>query len=447
MFEELRARREDARASRQAKAQARRPRRRPAARKRAGWAKPLGLVLVGLMFALLALMVGDASYHATLLGWTPLLAYLVALLLARAYLELLAATLSFWEESELPECKRGEEVPFQVAFRNAGPAFFFRIRTYFYISDLEGNSTSLSESSVSLAPFEETSVRFAVRFEHIGRYTAGLDRVVLSDFLGVFTRELRNPHRHEVQVLPRVQVLEHAGFAQDTAVESASAAKSVLADSMDYSHVRDYVAGDPLKTVHWKLSARNPQSSYYTRLFEVYTNPGVALVMDFYGPAGDPGVLMSMFDAVVESALSIGRYAAQRGLATQLLFTNRHGERRCVPMPAEDGLPELLAELPNMGSDASLARLARDVLAEQVADRHGQSNLVVCSANLDSELINGVIDAKVRHRSPFFVAVVPPELSGRALDKYCAPLASLDQADIPYVVLGHSEELARIGAR
>ena len=46
-----------------------------------------------------------------------------------------------------------------------------------------------------------------------------------------------------------------------------------------------------------------------------------------------------------------------------------------------------------------------------MADRHGQSNLVVCSANLDSELINGVIDAKVRHRSLFFVAQTPLEFA------------------------------------
>lgn len=405
------------------------------------------MVLAGLLFACTALMVGDADYHATLLGWTPLLAYLAALLLARGYLAMLAASLSFWEETDLAECRRGEEVAFQVGFRNAGPGFFFRIRTFFYISDLDGNLASQAESSLALGPFEETSVSFKACFEHIGSYTAGLDRVVVSDFFGLFSKELRNPARHELRVMPQLQVLDNASFSEDALVESASAAKSVLADSMDYSHVRDYVAGDPLKTVHWKLSARNPQSSYYTRLFEVYTNPGVGIVMDFYGPSQQPQVLMSMFDAVVESALSIGRFAVQRGLETELLFASRDGSKRCMLMPSDEGIPRLMADVPNMSNDPTAAQPARQILADQVESQHGQNNLVLCSANLDAQLINAVLDAKVRRRAPLFVAVVPPELSGRALDKYCAPLSRLDEADIPYVVIARSEELVKIGVR
>ncbi|MGN0077423.1 MAG: DUF58 domain-containing protein [Coriobacteriales bacterium] len=447
MLERLRRRGDEARAAREARGQ--RPRHRAERRrgKRSAWGKRMLMVLAGLLFALLALMVGDSDYRATLLGWTPLLAYLVALLLARGYLAVLAASLSFWEESELAECRRGEEVAFQVGFRNAGPGFFFRIRTFFYISDLDGKLASLEESSLALGPFEEASVSFKARFEHIGAYTAGLDRVVVSDFFGLFSRELPNPVRHELRVTPRLQVLDNASFSEDALVESASAAKSVLADSMDYSHVRDYVAGDPLKTVHWKLSARNPQSSYYTRLFEVYTNPGVGIVMDFYGPNPQPQVLMSMFDAVVESALSIGRFAVQRGLETELLFCNRDGVRRCVPIPGDEGIPRLMAEVPNMSSDPAAARPAHGILADQVESQHGQNNLVLCSANLDTELVNVMLDAKVRRRSPFFVAVVPPGLSGRALDKYCAPLSRLDEADIPYVVIRRSEELVKIGVR
>lgn len=441
----------DERAAKRQLKQARKASKRAAglepARTRNPWLKRALMVLVGLMFAFVALMVGDSDYHATLLGWTPLLAYIIALILARIYLEVLAASLSFWEETEVAECRRGEEIPFQVAFRNAGPCFFFRIRTCFYISDLEGNLASRSMSSISLGPFEETTVRFNARFEHIGSYTAGLHSLELSDFFGLFHKEVRNPKRHELRVAPKVQVLDNVSFSEDAMVESASAAKSQLADSMDYSHVRDYVAGDPLKTVHWKLSARNPDNSYYTRLFEVYTNPGVGIIMDFYGPSEDPEVLMSMFDAVVESALSIGRFAAQRNLETELLYCDKAGDKRCELMPSGNGVSELMLELPNMANNPSLARPALELLEDQVEGQHGQNNLVVCSANLDTELINAVLDAKVRRRSPFFVAVVPPGLADRALDAYCAPLTRLDDADIPYVVISRSEELTRIGVR
>lgn len=411
--------------------------RRSARRAIAG--KAIAVVCILAVLLALALVVGDNDYHATVVGWAPFAAAVFAIACAYAYVRAMAATLSLSEELDYSDCGRGQEVPFTVRIANKLPLVCFRIEASFFISDLFGNVAHESETVIALGPRERRELRFAATFDHIGTYTAGLRQVVVSDFLGLFTRTLRTGASHEVDVTPQLQLLEQVSFQDSATVETSKAAKAVVADSMDYSHVREYVMGDPLKTIHWKLSAR--AQGYLTRLYEVYREPGVAVIMDFYAPAKEALALMGMFDAVVESAFSIAEFTKGKGMDTEVFFTDKDGEKRKAVSWDEDDMPQLIADMPRMSNDEVNAPDALALLRDQVMSPSGQSMIIVCTASMNPELISAVVDAKARHRAPLMIAVVPMDLDGRALDDYCKPLAELDAANVPCVTIARSEEL------
>ena len=410
-----------------------------AARRRVAALKAVAVVVVLAALLALALIVGDGDYQATVIGWAPFVAAVVTVLLAYVYLRLLVWGLSFTEDIAAADCKRGREVPYTVRLRNRTPLVFFRLRLVFFISDMFGNTAHRAQTTIALGPYESYDLQFAARFEHIGSYEAGLQSVEVSDFLGLFTRRLSVGAHRRVDVTPQLQLLERVNFDDSATVETSRAAKSVLADSMDYAQVREYVPGDPLKTIHWKLSAHS--RAYMTRLFEVYKDPGVAVILDFCGNSEDAEELMGMFDAVVEAGFSIASYCKRKGMDTEVLFTNKYGDAERAFDWGDEGMPELVSRMPQMSGDPAKVKGALDIVRKQVMSQHGQSTLVVCSASMDASLLSAVVDAKVRRRSPFMVAVVPRELEGRPLDAYCKPLAQLDAANIPYVVIGRSEEL------
>lgn len=390
-------------------------------------------------FLALALLVGDADYVATPIGWTPFLTAAVAVLLAFVYLQVLRRRVTFEDASEVADCERGSDVRFTVRFENATPLFCFRIRAFFFISDLYGNVASEAETSLSLSPFERYDLGFSTTFDHIGTYTAGLDRIVICDFLGLFTATIANERRRQVCVTPRIEPLGELHFSNEALLESSKAAKSIIADSMDYSHVRDYVIGDPLKTIHWKLSARTDH--YMTRLYEMYTNPAVGVVMDFYAPANEAGELMALFDAVVESAFSVGRYAWENGMEATCVFRAADGDVHAVRQWTREDLPKLVGEMPKMSNDVAARATGIELVRAQLADRHGANNLVVCSADVSSEMVAAIIEAKLQRRYPLLIAAVPHGLVGRDRDAYCAALSRLDAVDVPYVIVSSAEEL------
>ena len=403
-------------------------------------------VCLGILALLLAmaLVVGDSDYHATAIGWIPFFSAVLIVVGAFAYLQVVKAKLTFSEQSDLRDCERDSDVRFTVRFNNASPLFVFRVEACFFISDLYGNIASEASTTLALSPHESSDLGFSTKFEHIGTYTAGLEHIVVHDFLGLFSATVENERRRQVNVTPKLQTIDDIRFSADAMQETTKAAKSHVADSMDYSHVREYVPGDPLKTIHWKLSARSDH--YLTRLYEVYTNPGVAVLLDFFGPSDEAGELMGMFDCVVESGFSIARHAREKGMDTELIYVDKRGDAQCLATWSKEDLPRIVGEMPKMSRDDALARAAQNVLNDQISSRYGQNNLVICSANLDSEMVSLAVEAKLRRRSPLFIAVVPRRLTGRALDAYTKPLARLDASDIPYIVLSNANDLQGVRA-
>lgn len=406
--------------------------------------KALACISVLGVTLILALVVGDSEYRATAIGWIPFIACVVAIMGAWVYLQVLKRGLRLLEKVELGDCRRGDDVKFTVRFRNTTPLFFFRIEAHFFVADLYGATVSHAMTTMALAPFEKYDMEFKTRFEHIGTYRAGLDRVVICDFLRLFTAEIDCPKRSVVQVVPRVESIENIEFSNESVLEATKASKSAFSDSMDYASVRDYVPGDPLKTIHWKLSARG--ENYLTRLFETYTNPGVAVLMDFFGSGETSKQLMGMFDCVVETAFSVARYAQEQGMETEIHYCDKYGNRIRRSTWRQSDLPLIVSDMPKFSDDEKMQVDALELLSDQMRSQHGQNNLVICTANISAQMVATVVEAKMRHREPLLFAVAPTGLEGRDRDRWAAPLVRLDAAGIGYVVLSDSRELSGVRA-
>lgn len=398
--------------------------------------------VLGITLAL-ALIVGTDEYRSTPVGWVPFIAVATCIVLAFVYLQVLKRSIVLLEKSNVRDCRRDETVRFTVRFRNKCPLFAFRMEAHFFTSDLSGKPLSHISTTMALAPFEKYDMGFNTRFEHIGIFQAGLDRVVVYDFLRLFSASLPGPRRVEVQVTPKLVPVSGVEFSNDAIVETTKAARSVISDSMDYAGVRDYAIGDPMKNVHWKLVPR--MGELMTKLFEMYTNPGVAVVLDFHGPGASVKELMEMFDAVVESGFSVARFAQSHGFDTEMLYIDKAGELVSRSTWRESDLPFIVADMPQFSNDLAMAGDAIRILDQQLRSPYGQSNIVVCTANLSGEMIETVCLAKAQRREPIVIAVVPKGLEGRERDQRLAPLGRLDGAGVAYLVIEESTDLAKGG--
>lgn len=399
------------------------------------------------LFMVLALVVCCVPpvFINNVVGYLPLLMLVLGTLVSYVYLRVLVRSLEFSEASLLPSCERGSDVEFVIEFHNRSPLVFLRLEPTLYVSDLFGDVDLEFPTSLTLMPFERRNLKFAGGFDHIGTYNAGVSTVRVGDLFGLFSHTITNPNRHQVKVLPRVFDVSRVDLVNVSALESRKAFQPLSTDDMDYAGVRDYELGDPLKTIHWNLSARMPQGGYLTRLFETFTNPGVDIILDTSAPAYDHETLMFIFDAVVESALSVNEYAHEQGIDSSLRYFNRHGEETVTRILHTAEFEGLVADIPRINVDGG--RKALEVLQREGNSIHGQSNIAFCTCQLSEELVSCLVELKLHKRNPLLFLAVPRSLEGEALKEFLRPLRRLDAAEIVYYRMTGAEGLAGEEAR
>lgn len=113
--------------------------------------------------------------------------------------------------------------------------------------------------STTLAPFGESVVADELMMLYHGRVQVGMDRVYLYDLFRLFRMRRVFGQKQAVEILPR-----ELDFKTTLGVPSQEYAGQVERsrrgfERSEQTDIRPYRAGDPVKDIHWKLSARSEE--------------------------------------------------------------------------------------------------------------------------------------------------------------------------------------------
>ena len=275
-----------------------------------------GLFCVILEALLLVLGLGT-GYRAILMA-----AFCLGLVLAVAVLSMAAVLLGTRAEGfiDREEVRRGDTVTYTLQVR--GPVLL-PVAGYLTVrapGKEMWEKEFLNHHSLLLMPSfrRQREVTVDLPCPHQGHWQVGADSMRYEDLFGLFRlqllgvakRRLRRhltvqPHIHEI-VSTAHNATNTAGFAS-TQMRSASSGE-LLGDS------RLYQPGDPLKRIHWKLTARTRE--VYTRQFESQENSQVLLLMDLQCRSRRR---QSTADIAVETVLSLLAYYAENNMSVRLL--------------------------------------------------------------------------------------------------------------------------------
>lgn len=185
-------------------------------------------------------------------------------------------------------------------------------------------------------------VTYTFTAEHVGAMCPGVESYVVSDVFGFFRREYRPDLKgQELLVLPRPFEVEPLRFAAgDLGVETM---RKAMEDPSSPADIRNYQQGDPLKRIHWKMSARKHE--IMVRQFEEPALPDALLMLDTSPPLLKEGMdkekASFLQDTLLETAASVVNCQIRQDNSLRLPLV---GDR---PMEYNSrmGLPILLEEL------------------------------------------------------------------------------------------------------
>lgn len=137
------------------------------------------------------------------------------------------------------------------------------------------------------------------------------------DPLGLFAALFPRTPAQEILVMPRplrIERLGLAGGARNSPQTSQNA--NITAEALDFHGVRPWRAGEPIRRVHWKSTARTGE----LHIVEWEDSPGsdISVIFDAHAIAPQSGGDDEAFESAIVMIASVGAYCLENGYRFQL---------------------------------------------------------------------------------------------------------------------------------
>jgi uncharacterized protein (DUF58 family) len=378
---------------------------------------------------LTAALLLPARYLNGLYGWLPCLLALFLFGLSTAALLLYGrAMASFCGVTSLI-CTRGDLVTVPLGVSNSSRLICPRARVHTYLAAKYGLPDTENAADFAIDAKSTLDFHIDVMMKHAGVYEVGLRRLEVSDPLDLLRVRPRTGGSCEVVVLPRRLEAATTLLSEELFTENIEARLAMVNDGYDYTGIRDYVPGDPMKRVHWKISAHT--GKLMTRINEAGRHSELIVAIDLAAAGCDKARLPGIYDRLLEGALALAEQAERMELDCSLLF------------PAPDGAIQLISPDEYRDRAALVRRIPRlfdpesgeipDAAGLLTARRFGRgSNIALFTGRVTDQVLLEITALGRAGCRPMLCCVLPAGINEREKEALGARLNGLGEYNIPW---------------
>jgi len=286
---------------------------------------------------------------------SPLAYFVCAMLLVMLLisgLSLLLVRLRFRVEQtvEPREAEAGQEAELSILLTNPYPFPFPQLEAEYTLPGFGDGESYLATFTV--LPLQRIRIRERMPLPYRGDYAVGLASIKLYDVFGLYSmtvpfEKLTHAPRPHVLALPRMFRVGSIPLPRLESPVNAAGAADATEDPSSMADVRPYVPGDPVKRIHWKLSARSNQ--LLVKRYEPAAVSDALIYLDASLCRLSPEEAWAADDVLTSAALSLAAKVLEQGIPVQLI--HREERLRRVRMTKLEELSELRRELARLRLD------------------------------------------------------------------------------------------------
>lgn len=233
-----------------------------------------GLLLFALVFTQAL-----RSPASALLFWFLILYPILALL----FVLLGKPGIQVYMDDEITRAEKMSPVTYEIRIVNALPLCYPFLEAVLWLPRADGVRCARQNVRLSLIPFGSYSLRRETVFRYRGTYRIGTQCLYVSDFLQLFTIRCDVDIYNDVLVYPRRLTMERVTKTSATDIPNDNATVVFSTEKAEIGNIREYIPGDTLKSIHWKLSSKL-QENLMVKEFNTNTSRNVYVLVDFSAP-------------------------------------------------------------------------------------------------------------------------------------------------------------------
>lgn len=181
-----------------------------------------------------------------------------------------------------------------------------------YVTDIE------TYEEYELLPGDKYTYHTTLICKYRGEYEVGVKDIIITDFFRLFRIRYKNPGAVKAVVYPRIVRKKELESIKDFI--HMSTREAVLNQTVPDVVTRDYVAGDTLKRIHWKVSAREQKLKTRTMLGE--RKQEILLLYDTKRYSEKEQEYLPAENQILELVLALGLFFAEKNIT----YTVIHGQ-------------------------------------------------------------------------------------------------------------------------
>ena len=399
------------------------------------------LCAILLLMIPLGLSTGERFYYLIFIIGT------AVMLLSLLYIFVVRVSFNFMQSLTTHSCMRGESVPYNLLLENSIPIPYARLLLDLQVPSAHPGDAALYEE-VALSPLRERNLSRDIPCEHCGRYTIGLNKISFADPFDLFLVPMSlsrmlyfNERGLGVTVLPRIYPITHIPLPVQENEGEHSFVFFTSEEPPSLSEVRTFQMGDPIRRIHWKLSAS--RQKLLTKRYETSSQSDVLVLVDVSGAhavLADARVPQAI-DMALESAASVCSYFSGAEIAMRLVSYSPNrlevvAERQSDFSRLYEALT-LLAASQEEGEAYPLAQIIKQESSSMGRD----GALLLITNEIDDDTFDALVALSLREMRLFVVLCVHPYLYARDLSRYQRISTELLQRGIGAIVLEDASEI------
>lgn len=212
---------------------------------------------------------------------------------------------------------KGEFISFAYQIHNMTWLAFCPMRIYFCGDQILFKGNQLVEPyDLILGPSDVKKTMLTLECKYRGSYFAGIDKIVIRDYFDLFRFNFTSMEKLKIIVYPLIRDIRKLSVAANLSEATESVLNFEKYDASLFSSVRDYMPGDPLKSIHWKLSSK--YNHLITKEFEgnVNNKSKILLNTESLGFSFEENIIIEEY--LIEATVAMTKFLLENNTAVEL---------------------------------------------------------------------------------------------------------------------------------
>ncbi len=265
--------------------------------------------------------------------------------------------------------------------------------------------TNIPGTKKSIGTSIDPNNTFTWRKRHLctrrGLYKLGPTRIQTSDLFGFYKLSIHNPAEANILITPPVVPLPQIEVASGGRTGDGRADKSLIEQSIAVSTIRDYQPQDPLRYIHWPITAkRNILSS---RVFENTPTGNWWIIQDMYGPVQCGTEINNTLEVgiILSASLAIKGIRDQQAVG---LIANDDRHTWISPQHASDQSMKIMRALA-LSEAGSLS--LKDLLRKSISLFKQKASLIIITPDVSMDWWSPLVSLKAKGLIPTLLVFDP----------------------------------------